>query len=60
MSAPNPIEVADASGTGVRPTGDSRLTPEGRAALLALIEDDGFADFLDATGDAMNDLGALS
>ena len=27
--------------------GDSRLTPEGRAALLALVEDDDFGRYLD-------------
>ncbi len=28
--------------------GDSRLTPEGRAALLALVENDDFGEYLDA------------
>ena len=28
--------------------GDSRLTPEGRAALLALLENDDFGKYLDA------------
>lgn len=27
--------------------GDSRLTPEGRAALLALVENDDFGEYLD-------------
>lgn len=29
-------------------SGDSRLTPEGRAALLALVESDDFGEYLDA------------
>lgn len=29
-------------------TGDSRLTPEGRAALLALVENDDLGEYLDA------------
>ena len=39
--------------------GDSRLMPEGREALLALVESDELADALDADGDAMNDMSVL-
>ena len=34
--------------------GDSRLVPEDRASLLALIEGDEFLDELDATGDTIH------
>ena len=43
----------------VRHKGDSRLTSEGRAALLALVEGDELAETLDADGDAMNDMSVL-
>ena len=39
--------------------GDPRLTPEGREALLALIEDDALAEMLDDISKADSDLSAL-
>lgn len=39
--------------------GDPRLTPEGREALLALIEDDALAEMLDDISEADSDLSAL-
>lgn len=59
MSEQDPTKVPVVTRDDVRHKGDSRLTPEGRAALLALVEGDELAETLDADGDAMNDMGVL-
>lgn len=59
MSEQDPTKVPAVTRDDVRHKGDSRLTPQGRAALLALVEGDELAETLDADGDAMNDMGVL-
>ena len=59
MSEQAPPNVTAATRDDVRHKGDSRLTPEGRSALLALVEGAELAETLDADGDAMNDMGVL-
>ena len=59
MNEPDSAKTPVVARVGVSPKGGSRLTPEGRAALLALIEGDELAGVLDADGDAMNDMSVL-
>lgn len=59
MSERDPTKVPVVTRDDERHKGDSRLTPEGRAALVALVEGDELAETLDADGDAMNDMGVL-
>ena len=59
MDEPDPTKTHVVLQGGVAQKGDSRLTPEGREALLALVESDELADALDADGDAMNDMSVL-
>lgn len=59
MDEPDPTKPPVVLRDGVAQKGDSRLMPEGREALLALVESDELADALDADGDAMNDMSVL-
>ena len=59
MNEPDPAKTPVVARVGASQKGDSRLTPEGRAALLALVEGDELAEALDADGDAMNDMSVL-
>ncbi len=54
MADPNPARAPQAAGSVQPMSGDSRLAPEDRASLLALIEGDEFLDELDATGDTIH------
>ena len=57
MHDPDPTTPPALTGDGVHQQGDSRLSPEGRAALWALVEDDKLGELLDADGYAMSDMG---
>ena len=54
MGDPNPARVQQSAERVVPKRGDSRLGPEDRASLLALIEGDEFLDEMDATGDTIH------
>ena len=54
MADPDPTRASQAARSAPPVRGDSRLGPEDRASLLALIEGDEFLDELDATGDTIH------
>ena len=59
MNEPDPAKTPVVARVGGSQKGDSRLTPGGRAALLALVEGDELAEVLDADGDAINDMSVV-